>query len=210
MAHQKPHPFLPKAAQSPKFLKWLRRTHAWFGVFGAAAGLLFAITAITLSHHNFGIDTDPEVTESVLQIPAGTLIDSEETLAAFVKNELDLRVNWRAGMGGARGMGGDPNRKSIAFNTPSDAVAVTHTLGTDTIAISRQQRGFLASINRMHLGTGVPTGWIIIGDIFAGGLIFLSLSGFLLWTRAHGGRLLALGLFGVTLFGSAYYLTVSA
>lgn len=209
MAHQKPHPFLPNAAQSPKFLKWLRRTHAWFGVFGAAAGLIFAITAITLSHHNFGLNVEPVVTEAVLQVPAGMNIDSEEALGAFVKQELGLRTEWRAGMGGM-GMGGDPNLKAIAFNAPSDVVAVTHKLGTDTISISRQERGFLATINRMHLGSGAPLGWIIIGDIFAGGLIFLSLSGFLLWTRAHGGRLLALGLFGITLIGSAFYMTVNA
>lgn len=37
-------------------------------------------------------------------------------------------------------------------------------------------------------------GWILLTDAFAGGLVFLSLSGVLLWTRLSGPKLLAAGL----------------
>ena len=212
MAHQKPHPFLPQAGQSPKFLKWLRRTHAWFGVFGAAAGILFAVTAITLSHHNFGVDTTPETTRSTIPVPSNVAIDSEESLAAFVKQELGLSTNFQPGMGaGGRAMGmANADLKNIQFRRPSDIYAISYTLGDPEITVQHTQRGFLETINRMHRGEGVPLGWVILGDIFAFGFIFLAISGVLLWTRAHGGRLAALGLLSITAVGSAYYLTASA
>lgn len=210
MAFQKPHPFLPRAAQSPKFLKWLRRTHAWFGVFGAAAGLLFAVTAITLSHHNFGVDTSATSVPSKLAIPDGTALDSTDALGAFVKNELGIGAQWREGGGRGMGMGGGGNVVAVSFNSPGDIVLAKYTPGSAAVEIERQERGFLGTINRMHQGNGASLGWIIMGDVFAGGLILLSISGFLMWTRMHGSRLLALGLVGFTLISSAFYFSVTA
>ena len=37
-------------------------------------------------------------------------------------------------------------------------------------------------------------GWVLLADTLAGGLIVLSLTGILLWTHLHGGRLAAAGL----------------
>ncbi len=89
MPFVKTHPFIPGAAENPTFLKWLRRTHAWLGVFGAAAGLVFALTAITLSHDNFGIEAEPKVTELTLPVTADA-IRSEEAFGSFVKQQLNL------------------------------------------------------------------------------------------------------------------------
>lgn len=209
MAFEKPHPFLPRAAQSPKFLKWLRRTHAWFGVFGASVGLLFSVTAIFLSHHDFGIDTTTTDTTVDVTIPEGVTIDSAETLGVFLKDELGLRVDARPGMGRGMGMGGDDSL-GVTFNSPGDIILANYKPGSPTISVTTQDRGFLGTINRMHLGNGIPTGWKILGDVFAGGLIFLSISGFLMWTRMHGSRLVALGLLSSTLLGTAYYFSAAA
>ena len=46
----KAHPFLPRALQTQNFLRWLRRTHAWLGMAGAAAGVILGISGITLNH----------------------------------------------------------------------------------------------------------------------------------------------------------------
>ncbi|MGH8796837.1 MAG: PepSY-associated TM helix domain-containing protein, partial [Caldimonas sp.] len=46
------------------FVRWLRNTHGWIGLWGAALGLLFGSTGIFLNHRN------------VLKIPAA---QSEET-----------------------------------------------------------------------------------------------------------------------------------
>ena len=55
--------FVPAEALDPRsrrgiFLKWLRKTHAWIGLWGAALGLLFGITGILQNHR------------SILKIPA--------------------------------------------------------------------------------------------------------------------------------------------
>lgn len=207
MSRTKPHPFLPRGnAQSPKFLKWLRRTHAWFGIFGAAAGLLFAATAIFLSHHNFGIETAAATNNITLSIPANVAIDSEDTLGAFVKQELDLRTAFRP----ARSTGKQDGKITISFSSPGEAYTVSYRPGADAAQIRQQSYNFLATINRMHRGTGVSLGWLILGDVFAFSLIFLAISGFLLWTRMHGNRLVALGLLSATTAASIYYMNVSA
>lgn len=207
MSNTKPHPFLPRGtAQSPQFLKWLRRTHAWFGIFGAAAGILFAVTAIFLSHHNFGIDTAATTSDFTLPVPEGVTFDSAEPLAAYVKQEMAMRTRFRPG----RGMDSSDGRIAIAYNAPGEAYAISYRPGDDAINISHRSYNFLATINRMHRGTGIPLGWLIMGDIFAFAFIFLAISGFLLWTRMHGGRLVALGLLSTTTAASIYYMTVGA
>src|SRR5262245_6020997 len=46
-------------------LKWLRRTHAWVGLWGAALGLLFGVTGLLLNHR------------AVMKIPAGKSVERE-------------------------------------------------------------------------------------------------------------------------------------
>ena len=38
-----------------RFLVWLRRTHAWIGLWGAALGLLFGTSGILLNHNEMKI-----------------------------------------------------------------------------------------------------------------------------------------------------------
>ena len=58
----------------------------------------------------------------------------------------------------------------------------------------RCQAHFLQVLKRLHKGDGGQTGWTLLTDAFAGSLVFLTLSGILLWTRLDGGKLLAAGL----------------
>jgi uncharacterized protein len=46
--------------------------------------------------------------------------------------------------------------------------------------------------------------WVLFLDTIAGALIVMSLTGFLLWTRLHGPRLLAGGLVGGSLALAAW------
>ena len=61
--------FLPKRWSRGSFLKWLRRTHGWIGLWGASLGLLFGISGILLNHHE------------VMKIPAAKVEKSEVQLA---------------------------------------------------------------------------------------------------------------------------------
>ncbi len=59
-------------------------------------------------------------------------------------------------------------------------------------------------ITRLHKGIGMGTAWVLLADTLAGGLVFLSLTGLLLWTKLHGSRLamagLGLGSLGLVVF----------
>ncbi|MYF70943.1 MAG: hypothetical protein F4181_13760, partial [Proteobacteria bacterium] len=54
----KAHPFMPGSWQTPIFLKWLRRTHAWLGLAGAVAGVLFSITTLFMEYDVFGLNNE--------------------------------------------------------------------------------------------------------------------------------------------------------
>ena len=47
---------MPGSWQTPTFLKWLRRTHAWMGLGGAVAGVLFSITTLFMEYARFRIE----------------------------------------------------------------------------------------------------------------------------------------------------------
>ena len=45
-----PYAFLPLSWSRGAFLKWLRRTHAWLGLWGATLGILYGIPFDILPH----------------------------------------------------------------------------------------------------------------------------------------------------------------
>lgn len=88
------HPFLPKRAQSQKFLVWLRRTHGWLGIWGAVAGILFGLTTVLMVHSDI-IPTEPETRSAVQLSVNGTVIGDLDQLGAYVKVELGLATDSR-------------------------------------------------------------------------------------------------------------------
>ena len=52
----------PTTTRRAAFLKWLRVSHAWLGLWGAVLGLLFGVSGVLLNHRN------------VMKLPAGHMI----------------------------------------------------------------------------------------------------------------------------------------
>jgi hypothetical protein len=86
-----------------------------------------------------------------------------------------------------------------AFNMPDARVTVSYVPGANHVTAKREEQGFLNLVKNLHKGTGLPIAWILLIDTIAGALVMMSLTGFLLWSRLHGPRLLAGGLFGGSL-----------
>jgi hypothetical protein len=63
--------------------------------------------------------------------------------------------------------------------------------------------GFIATLTNLHKGVGMPIPWILLIDTLAGSLIFLSLSGVILWWETNRRRKL-----GITIFAVAVTTTV--
>ena len=230
----KAHPFLPRGVQSPGILVWLRRSHAWLGIWGAVAGILFGVTTILMVHSDlFPVN---EAEESIVHLPVNdTEIGSNDDLGAFVKSELDLKTDWglprgrggRAAAGaagtnaavmgsvGQRGgaAAGERSRQPVyftQFTSPGRTLDLRYVAGNEYIEITRTERSFMGTLNRLHRGNGAQLGWTLLGDAFSGALVVLAVSGVLLWSRMDGSRLLAVGLGGAGLLSALYFAMVGA
>lgn len=201
------HLFVPRRLHRPAFLKWLRRTHAWLGFWGAVLGLLFGTSGILLNHR------------TMLKIPAAQNIETQwqvelpnplpadpDTLSRFLQQELKLNRSWveprvepaRVAPWG-EGSVHQPERWQINFATPEKTVAIEYWVGNRYVSMRQLDPNFFAWLNRLHTGIGAGIGWILLVDTLAGSLIMLALTGLLLWTRLHGPRVAALGLVGTCL-----------
>ena len=206
--------------QPPKriyWLKWLRRIHAWAGLWGAAMGLLFGVSGILLNHR------------AVMKIPAAQMEQSQielalpepppanaKALALWLQSQLGIdrepgkisiepakTVTW-AGQSLLQ-----PSQWRVDFHSPQHSVSAEYWIGNAFVSVKHQDANVFALITRLHKGVGMGVGWILLADTLAGGLVFLSLTGLLLWTKLHGSRLTMAGL-GLTSLGLAAAFTLNA
>ena len=206
----KAHPFLPRRLQTPIVLVWLRRSHGWLGIWGAVAGILFGVTTVLMVHSDAFPANEAET--SIIQLPVnGMAVDSVDDLGAFVKAELGLSTTWRQPINRS-GAGTRSNQPVYItqFTSPRRTLDLRYVDGNEYIEITRTERGFLDTLNRLHRGNGAQLGWTLIGDAFSGALIVLAISGVLLWSRMDGSRLLAIGLGGAGLLAVLYFGMVGA
>ncbi len=76
---KKPEIAIRQAKRTP-WLKWLRRIHAWVGLWGAALGLLFGISGFLLNHR------------AVMKIPAVKMEQSQVELALPTPPPVDVKA----------------------------------------------------------------------------------------------------------------------
>lgn len=206
--------------QPPKrihWLKWLRRIHAWVGLWGAAMGLLFGVSGVLLNHR------------AVMKIPAAQMQQSQielalpepppanaKALALWLQAQLSIDrepgkistepakvVTW-AGQNLQQ-----PGQWRVDFHSPQRSVSAEYWVGNAYVSVKNQDANVFALITRLHKGVGMGVGWVLLADTLAGGLVFLSLTGLLLWTKLHGSRLTMAGL-GLTSLGLAAAFTLNA
>jgi len=193
---------LPKALARGTFLKWLRRTHAWFGLWGAALGFLFGFTGILLNHHNVLKIHLVSATQNQFELPLPTPQPAtpqamanwlSETLhfqqqQAKVQREAPKTVLWN------NQPFQQPALWKITLRNPQHNVQADYWEGNAFVSIKQEDGNFFSLLTRLHKGSGMGVAWVLLVDTLAGGLIVLSLTGTLMWTHLHGTRLLAAGL----------------
>jgi hypothetical protein len=205
---QNPESVIRQSKRLPS-LKWLRRIHAWVGLWGAALGLLFGISGILLNHR------------AVMKIPAAKMEQSQVELALPTPLPADAKAlaKW---LQSQPGIDREPSKIStepsksvtwsgqniqqpgqwrIDFHSPRRSVNAEYWVGNTYVSIKRQDANVFAFITRLHKGIGLGTAWVLL----AGGLVFLSLTGLLLWTKLHGSRLTMAGL-GLTSLGLGLFI----
>ncbi|MBW8898830.1 MAG: peptidase, partial [Massilia sp.] len=127
-------PFTVQPPQQPSrraiFVKWLRKTHGWIGLWGAVLGLLFGSTGILLNHRAVMKIPAVQAQESTVQIPLPSPAPgSPQALAMWLKRSLRLepepgRVKAEAARPVAWGDTAlvQPARWSASFTSPSGNV----------------------------------------------------------------------------------------
>lgn len=209
---------LPAAPEAPHsqhrratFVRWLRRTHGWFGLWGAVLGLVFGFSGIWLNHRAvLKLTPAQERSRAQLALPEPVPV-TPEALGAWLQQTLKLgppigsrieparAVPWATApnAGGAPVM--QPAHWTFNFGGPGETVQADYWQGNRSVGVNTTRNGLVATLTNMHKGTGMPLAWILLVDTLAGSLIFLSVSGVLLWTQTHRRRTAGLAIFGVSL-----------
>ena len=107
--------------------------------------------------------------------------------------------------GGRRGSGGasvavQGPSFSASWQAPGGDFSGEWVMGSSEIALTQSDRGFNRIVNRLHSGRGLEGGtWHFIISAYAVMLLFLSLSGVMLWSRVSGTARVGGGLLGASL-----------
>ncbi|MEI7872635.1 MAG: PepSY-associated TM helix domain-containing protein [Alphaproteobacteria bacterium] len=197
------------------FVRWVRRTHGWFGLWGALLGLMMGFSGVWLNHRNV----------MKLQLPSQQQLNAQlelpdprpasiDALAAWLQQTLKLDrpannqrverarpVAWAekgAERGGEQRPLTQPERWTLNFGGPNHVVQVEYWVGNKSVGVRTPENGFIATLTNLHKGVGMPVPWILLIDTLAGSLIFLSISGAILWWETHRRRGLGIAIFGVS------------
>lgn len=199
------HPYyrlLPARLGRGRFLTWLRRTHAWLGLWGAVLGILFGVTGILLNHRDHMKISWAKVETHEVQLPLPQARPtSPEALAAWLEGELRVEKPWRQARSSPPRTviwGGQevtqPERWNVNFGAPHRFITAEYWVGNAFVTVKRFDTNVWAFLNSLHTASGMDAAWVLLADSIAGSFIVLALTGVLLWTRLHGPRLLAAGL----------------
>ena len=199
------------------FTQWLRRTHGWFGLWGATLGLLFGFSGIWLNHRavlKLPLAVERQNSQIALPEPPPATPDA---MVAWLRDALKIdeapsnvriekarAVAWAdRGASGTPGAPGapklmQPERWTINFGGPHTMLQVESWVGNRSVSLQRTDNGVIATLTNLHKGVGMPVPWILLVDTLAGSLIFLSLSGLLLWWQTHRNSKRELLIFGAS------------
>lgn len=193
------------------FVRWVRRTHGWFGLWGALLGLMAGTSGIWLNHRSVMKLELPDQQQANTQLaipdPRPETANAmatwlQQTLkadrpAANVRVERSRPVPW-AERGEETRPPMQPERWTFVFGGPNKVMQVEYWVGNRSAGVRTTQNGFVATLTNLHKGTTMPAPWILLIDSLAGAMIFLSLSGVILWWETHRRRLAGIVIFGVS------------
>jgi uncharacterized protein len=186
------------------FVRWVRKTHGWFGLWGALLGLMMGMSGVWLNHR----------ATLKLELPGQQQINAQlalpepmpatvEAMAAWLQGALrlergpnNMRVE-RARPAPWDGKLMQPERWTFTFGGPDRVVQVEYWAGNKSASVRTTTNGFIATLTNLHKGVGMPVPWILLIDTLAGSLIFLSLSGLVLWWETNRRRKLGIAIFAV-------------
>lgn len=239
------------------FVQWVRRSHGWFGLWGAVLGLTFGFSGIWLNHRAVlklpPVAQQRSSSQILLPEPAPATVEAmrdwlQAALAikgspGTTRVEAARPVPWAenaergkrsgAGKGKREGKreggreGEDPSARSgdvapstepvdsaaprqspplmqpehwtFNFGGPDVLIQADYWSGNKSVSIRTTSNGFMATLMNFHKGTGMTTAWILLADTLAGSLIFLSITGVILWVQTNRRRAIGAAIFFTSL-----------
>jgi len=190
-------------------VQWIRKTHGWIGLWGAILGLLFGTAGIWLNHRavlklpmaqqranaQLALPEPPPASAAEMAVWLQAALDQDRPPNS-VRTEPARPVAW--GEKGKPDTLMQPERWTFNFGGPDAIVQAEYWRGNRSVGVTTTQNGFVATLTNMHKGTGMSVGWILLVDTLAGSLIFLSISGVILWMLTHRRRAVGLAIFGTS------------
>ena len=197
------------------FIRWIRKTHSWIGLWGALLGLLFGASGIWLNHR------------AILKLPAGAqqratmqiaLPDpvpaTPQAMGRWLQGVLQLDgpapsirieparpVAWADHTSSSsvkQSALTQPEHWSFRFGGPQSIILADAWAGNRSISVRRTDNGFLNTLMNLHKGVGMTVAWVLLVDTLAGSLIFLSISGVLLWVETSRKRMAGIIIFALS------------
>ena len=201
---------------SANAMRWLRKTHGWIGLWGAALGLLFGFSGIWLNHR--AVLKLPPVLQQRSQVqlalPDPAPLNAKD-MAQWLQDALRLnsdassvRVDAARPVAWSERAGTTPNatktmmqpeRWVFNFGGPSMMVQAEYWQGNRSVSVSTTANGFIATLTNLHKGVGMSVPWILLIDTLAGSMIFLSISGVILWTQMNRRRVIGASIFSASI-----------
>ncbi|HZQ00445.1 MAG TPA: PepSY-associated TM helix domain-containing protein [Reyranella sp.] len=203
-------------ARTLKAVHWLRKTHGWFGLWGAILGLLAGFSGIWLNHRatlKLDLPGQRQINAQIaLPEPAPA---TPQAMAAWLQDALkldrpanNLRVErarpvpWSE-KGQEQSPLMQPARWTFSFGGPNRVIQIEYWQGNRSASVRTTENGFVATLTNLHKGVGMPVAWVLLIDTLAGSLIFLTLSGVVLWWTTNRRKRV-----GIAIFGASVALTV--
>src|SRR6476659_3203621 len=137
------------------FMRWVRKTHGWFGLWGALLGLMMGVSGVWLNHratlklelpsqrHINAQLAVPDPTPATAEAMAAWL---QQTLrmdrpASTIRVERARPVPWGPLL--------QPERWSFAFGGPDRVVQVEYWAGNKSVGVRTTSNGFIATLTNL-------------------------------------------------------------
>lgn len=87
-----------------------------------------------------------------------------------------------------------PGQWRVDFQSPRRSIRAEYWVGNAFVSVKRQEANLFEFMTRLHKGVGMGIGWILLTVTLACGLVFLSVTGLLMWTKTRDSRITLVGL----------------
>ena len=198
-------------ARTTRLVHWLRKMHGWIGLWGAILGLIAGTSGVWLNHRavlklDLPGQRQANGQVSLPEPPPAT----PEAMAVWLQGALKLdrpanSMRVERGQPLAWGARGDdqkplvqPARWTFNFGGPNRVIQAEYWQGNRSVSVRTTENGFVATLTNLHKGVAMPVPWILLIDTLAGSIVFLSLSGVVLWWFTNRRRVVGMAILGTS------------